>query len=118
MSSSEVRRVGTATSVRRCCGDAAAQFQRRQQGSAKPPGHDVVDERDGWVDCRDQSQDRKEQQPSQVHAAQRDDRQRDGQQAGGDDRASADIAADSERSVEAPGPGSCRRLESNLCFET
>ena len=37
---------------------------------------------------------RKEQQPSQIHAAQRDDRQRDGQQAGGDDRAGADIAAD------------------------
>ena len=48
----------------------------------------------------------------------RDDRQRGGQQGGGDDRTSADVAADSERSVKAPGPSSRRRLESDLCFET
>ena len=36
-------------------GDSAAQFQRRQQGSAKTPGHNAVDECDGCVDRWDQS---------------------------------------------------------------
>ena len=85
-------------------GDSATQLQRRQQGSAETSGDDVVDERDRRVDRRDQPENPKKQQPSQLHASQGGDRQRDGQQARCNDRAGADIAADPQRAIKASRP--------------
>ena len=80
-------------------GDSATQLERRQQGGAETSGDDVVDDRNGHVDRRDESQNPEQQQPSPLQAAQRGDRQRDGQQAGCDQRAGADIAADPQRAI-------------------
>ena len=66
MSSSEVSSIGTATRVRRLCGNAAAELQRRQQRRAKTSRDDMVDERDRHVDRRNQPQNAEQQQPSQT----------------------------------------------------
>ena len=67
-------------------GDSATQLERRQQGGAETSGDDVVDNRNGQVDRWDQSQNPEQQQPSPLHTVKRGDRQRDGQQAGCDER--------------------------------
>ena len=86
-------------------GDAATQLERRQQGGAETSGDEVVDERNRQVDRRDEPENPEQQQPSPLQAARCGDRQRNGQQAGCDDRAGADIAADSQRAIE-PVPAS------------
>ena len=99
-------------------GDSATQLERRQQGGAETSGDDVVDKRNGQVDRRDDPRIAEQQQPSPRHTAQRGDRQRDGQQAGCDERPGADIAADPQRAIDASRPSSRRWPETDRCFET
>jgi len=69
------------------------------------------------VDRRDQPQNSKQQQPSQLHASQRGDGQRDRQQARCDDRAGADIAADPQRAIKPSRPSLGRCFEADRRLE-
>ena len=96
---------------------ALAEIERGKQRCAKSPGDQVVHERYGQVDSRNECEHPERNEPSGAELGPQAHRQGYRQQGHGDDHAGADIAADAQRARHTDDPASRRGLEPDLSAE-